>query len=67
MIVSCINVGLRRYKENVEYQEKFVNTYNEVMGYLDQTEPIESLDNKINDIQKKEENIIELEEEKKEK
>ena len=65
VLASCIHVGLRRYKEDVEYQEEFVNTYNEIMGYLDQAKQHKSVVNKINDIQEKEtENIINIEENK---
>lgn len=51
-IADCIHVGCKRYKENVEYQTKFGNTYNELMAYLKQgqTKPLESVNNKINDI-----------------
>ncbi|MBQ9491196.1 MAG: hypothetical protein IJU86_00245, partial [Firmicutes bacterium] len=66
VLASCIHVGLRRYKENVKYQEEFGNTYNEIMTYLNRAEQHEPLEDQINDL-KKEENIINIEGKKEEK
>ncbi len=60
VLADCIHVGLKRYSE-----EEFGNTYNEIMKYLNQSEPPKSLIDKINDTKKKE-NIIKIEEKKEE-
>ena len=62
VLAGCIHVGLRRYKE-----EEFSNTCNELMEYLNQTEPPKSLGNKINELNQGQENLSEIKEEKKEK
>ncbi len=49
VLAGCIH-GLKRYSENVKYQD-FTNSYNEIMKYLGPTEPIDSLVDKIDDIQ----------------
>ena len=65
VLAGCIHVGLRRYKE-IKYQEEFGNVYNELMEYLNQTEPPKSLGNKINELNQGQKNLSEIKEEKKE-
>ena len=62
VLASCIHIGCKRYKENVKYEE-FGDTYNEIMEYLNQTEPPKSLDNKINDRKKEQENLSKIKKE----
>lgn len=64
IIANCIDNGLGFYRENVEYQSKFrdayaYDTYNEFIAYLKQgqTKAPRSLNNKINNIQKIEQEV----------
>ena len=52
VLAGCIHVGLRRYKENVKYQEEFGNTYNELMEYLNTEKPPKNRLTEIDDIEK---------------
>ena len=61
VLAGCIHVGLRRYKENVKY-----NVYNELMEYLNQTEPQKPLEDKIHELNQGQKNLSEIKEEKKE-
>ena len=37
VMINCINIGLRKYKENIRYKEFYNNgTYNELINYLNQ-------------------------------
>ena len=52
VLAGCIHVGLRRYKENVKYQEKFGNVYNGLMEYLNTEKPPKNRLTEIDDIEK---------------
>ena len=54
VIINCIHIGFRKYKENIRYKEFYNNgTYNELINYLNQEEDSKSMNTLIKEMEEK--------------